>query len=109
MAEVELALLRERFPEAGVYECGTLRSGELGKPEMCKRGSGMNSPPPPSFPLFISRALPLSLSLFSPSISPSLLFSLTFSIDFFCARTSDGCSYEGRLFVMDRALLFVST
>ena len=31
------------------------------------------------------------------------------STDFFCARSSGGRSYEGRLFVMDRALLFVST
>ena len=42
-------------------------------------------------------------------LTTSLLYYSTLSTDFFCARSSGGRSYEGRLFVMDRALLFVST
>ena len=92
-SELELTLLKKRFPEVGVHQCGRLHSG------VC---SDVSEPSPHyvvcSF--FHSPSLHLPLTPTPPTF---------LSIDFFCARTISGCLYEGRLFVTDKALLFVST
>ena len=94
---IELALLQRRFPDVPVKECGNLVKGKHQTMDVLLSVWGNSVHIRNKLTQHFTRSLSLSLSPPPPTS------------DVFCARNLDFHTYEGRLFVTEKAVFFVSS